>query len=122
MVDFNNTFFGRRRDDRYIAEENPPFLDPRYSYFARMNLTTITFTAIHTLVMLLIILLRYVSQSDSIPDFPRVLIGKLIPVFVGFSLFLYDLFYASQKIIRRDLANYGIDFVFFGLLGCIFGW
>lgn len=122
MADFNNTFFGRRRDNRYIAEENPPFLDPRYSYFARMNITTITFTAIHTLVMLLIVLLRYLPQSDSIPDFTRVLIGQLIPVFVGFSLFLYDLFYSSQKIIRRDLANYGIDFVFFGLLGSIFGW
>lgn len=40
---------------------------------------------------------------------------------VGVILVIYDIFYASKKIMQRDLANYSIDFLFFGLLGTIFG-
>ncbi|WP_457557328.1 hypothetical protein [Candidatus Harpocratesius sp.] len=122
MSDPNAPFFRHKRNSRFIAQENPPFLGQKYTYFARMNLATITLAAIHTLIILLVVLLHLLPQKDTISDFPRVLIGNLIPVAVGSILVIYDIFYASKKIMQRDLANYGIDFFFFGLLGTIFGY
>ncbi len=109
-------------EDHYIQGQNPPPLDARYSYFHRMNLGTITLSGIHTIMMAVFIILQLLPTLAAETDPTRIIIGRTIPIGVGLLITLYDLFYVSGKIMNRELTNYGIDFIFFGLLGVIFGY
>ncbi|MHA1521892.1 MAG: hypothetical protein ACTSVZ_09070 [Promethearchaeota archaeon] len=119
---FRHTNDGNSSDKHYIQGQNPPPLDSRYAYFNRMNLGTITLAGIHTIMMTVFIILQFLPTLATEANQTRLIIGRMIPVAVGLLITLYDLFYVSVKIINRDLTNYGIDFIFFGLLGSFFGY
>lgn len=122
MSNSNFGFFRKSPDGRFIQSENPPHLNDKYSYFARMNVSTIILGLIHTTLVALIILLQLIPALSETDEVTKLLIRSLIPVIVGVAVVLYDWLYASFKIIQRDLKNYGIDFLFFGILASIFGY
>ncbi len=101
-----------------------PFNQHQAGYFHRMNLITVVFGAIHTGIIAVVTLMGLIPTlaTLSAESFWQVLINGVIPIIIGLSLVSYDFFYASAKISQKDLNNYAIDFIFFGVLASIFAY